>query len=70
METHVATRKPHRCSLCCRRIPIGSRYFSAGDGEVREHTNCLDFEAEPLLVDGFNQNRKLGEVKYYYEDHT
>jgi hypothetical protein len=59
MEVHTATRKDHRCNECGRRIPIGAKYFVENDGEIREHTNCLLFENEPLLPAGYNQNRKV-----------
>lgn len=64
METHIATRKPHRCHLCGRKIPIGSRYFTEKGGERREHTNCMDFKDQPLLDPWFNADRKRGEVDY------
>ena len=59
METHIAKRKPHRCSSCGREIPIGARYFSDAGGEIREHTNCLEYEKYPLLDAGYNKNRKV-----------
>lgn len=64
MESHIATKKDHRCDLCGRRIPISARYFASDGGYYREHTNCLEYEREPLLKEGYNQNRKLGEVIY------
>lgn len=67
LETHVATRKDHRCDVCGKRIPIGARYFSRKEDSVvvhKEHTNCEIYTDEPLLVIGYNQNRQLGEVKY------
>lgn len=64
METHVAIRKPHRCHLCGKRIPIGSRYFASEGGYEREHTNCMDYSDEPILDEWFNHNRKFGEVGY------
>lgn len=57
MKIHVAKRKEHRCDVCCRRIPIGARYWSSDDGERREHTNCLEYEREPILAQGFNKLR-------------
>ena len=57
METHIATRKNHRCSECGKRIPIGARYFADCDGGIREHTNCLDFENEDVLPIEYNSNR-------------
>ena len=52
-------RKEHRCGLCGRKIPIGARYWrDYGEREDRkEHTNCCDYEKEPELHPGFNQNR-------------
>lgn len=50
--THIATRSEQRCNVCSRKIPIGARYFKekAADYEwVMEHTNCLDFEREPII---------------------
>lgn len=57
MKIHTATRKDHRCDECGRKIPVGARYWSSDDGGRREHTNCLEFEDQPLLDDGYNQNR-------------
>ena len=64
METHVAKHKPHRCDICGKRIPIGARYFSEDGGVVREHTSCVQYDNEPLLEIGFNQDRSVGEVWY------
>lgn len=65
MESHVATRKAHRCDECGRRIPLGARYFSDKTefGITKEHTNCLDYETEPKLHPAYNQSRSLGEIK-------
>lgn len=65
MKIHTA-KKPHRCDMCGRLIPIGARYWrdyqEGGDcgalKDDRQHTNCLDFEAEPVLPEGYNQNRR------------
>lgn len=58
VESHVATRKVHRCDECGLRIPIGARYWYKKDGKIREHTNCEDFKKEPPLPPGFNNSRK------------
>ena len=57
LETHVATKKDHRCDLCGRRIPIGARYWTRSDGGWREHTNCEDYTREPELPQEYNRNR-------------
>jgi len=57
METHIANRKDHRCDECGRKIPIGARYFSKDGGDHREHSNCMDYEAQPLLEEFYNKNR-------------
>lgn len=57
METHIATRKDHRCFECGKRIPIGARYFCEEGGGMRTHTNCMDFEDEDVLPIGYNWNR-------------
>lgn len=64
LHSHVATRKDHRCTACGRRIPIGARYFVNEDDQVadepaREHTNCLEYQNEPELPAGYNQNRSI-----------
>lgn len=62
MDTHIATRKDHRCDVCERKIPIGARYFVTDEGS-REHTNCLEFENQPRLAWGYNQNRSVGKAR-------
>jgi hypothetical protein len=59
MIPHIAKRKDHRCDLCGRRIPIGTRYWADKDGQRREYTNCLDYEKEILLPAGYNHNRSM-----------
>ena len=66
METHIATKKEHRCSACGRKIPLGARYFY--DNGIIEHTNCLDYANQPMLELFFNQNRKSVEMKYAPHD--
>ncbi len=58
METHIATRKDHRCDAYGKRIPIGHRYFSEGGGDHREHTNCELYTDQDDLKPGYNQGRK------------
>lgn len=63
MKIHLARRKDHRCSECGRKIPIGSKYWSNESGSIRQHTNCLLFEDQPLLPDGYNDDRSSYKVK-------
>lgn len=55
----VEARKRHRCTNCGRLIPVGSHYWRTWNesSDKREHGNCLDNEDQPMLEDGFNQNR-------------
>lgn len=64
MEAHISRKKPHRCHLCGRRIPIGHLYFCQNGGDEREHYNCEEYKSEPLLHPWFNGDRKQGELKY------
>ena len=57
LKTHIAKRKDHRCTECGRRIPIKARYFSDEGGDIRVHTNCLNFENEEILPDMYNFTR-------------
>lgn len=61
METHIASRKEHRCDKCGRRVPIGARYFF--DNGLVEHYNCLDFEDQPILDVGFRYAKRKGVSK-------
>ncbi|MBS1170127.1 MAG: hypothetical protein H6R01_1045 [Burkholderiaceae bacterium] len=61
LKSHIA-RKEHRCDECGRKIPAGARYWrrhTEHDIDHREHTNCADFEREPVLHPEFNTNRGL-----------
>jgi hypothetical protein len=58
LRPHKAKFKQHRCDLCGRLIPKEAIYWSNADGSYREHTNCLDYEHEPVLPVGYNQKRK------------
>ena len=54
LQTHIATKKEHRCTTCGRRIPIGARYFSKWNPEAHEytlleHTDCESYQSEPLI---------------------
>lgn len=52
-----ALRKDHRCTLCGRRIAVGTKYWADETGDTREHTNCELYVTEELLPEGYNQNR-------------
>lgn len=48
----VTAQKEHECSLCGKKIPVGSRYWSDykefADGcatNVKQHTNCAEYES-------------------------
>lgn len=58
-------RKDHRCTVCGRLIPAGAKYWSEyiENSDRREHTNCLDFEVQQELPDGFNKDRSIFKVK-------
>lgn len=60
LRIHIA-RKEHRCDSCGRLIEVGMRYWrkNSDTEDFREHTNCEDFKALPLLPEGFNKNRSL-----------
>lgn len=59
MKIHVAKKKDHRCSECGRLIPIGHKYWSNDTGEIRQHTNCLLYEDQPILPAGYNNDRSI-----------
>lgn len=59
MKIHLAKRKDHRCSECGRKIPIGSKYWSNESGTIRQHTNYLLFEDQPLLPEHYNDLRGI-----------
>lgn len=52
----VVAKKDHKCNVCDRLIPKGARYWrtdsntSGMSNTFREHTNCLDFQSQPIVV--------------------
>jgi len=48
----IVAKKEHRCDVCTRLIPKGTRYWRRFTEYVddKEHTNCLEFETQPKVL--------------------